>query len=205
MKFQEDDPDLANPKGKTPDPDLKANIDKTIAKNKLLISEINAKNKLLAKNAKTSSSTNPDETIKITEEKSKAKTEDEDENEKLGAKTFSDLTKYSPNSELVDFGNEIKQQVDDWSENLSDVKFGECKIQSASSTLTDSNNNNEISEIRVSSAELDLSRNGIFEIDESKPSQPFSASTPNQNHSSNSTCISTPNAGNSDASQHLKI
>ena len=196
MKPQVDDPDLANPKGKNPDPNLKENIDKTIAENELLIGEINAKNKLLAENTKTPSSTDddPDETVIITEGKIKAKTEDADENKKLGAKTFSIYgTKISPPSELVDFGNELKKQVDDWS------KFGESKIQSANSTLTDNNNNNGISEIPVSSPELDISRNGLFEIDESKPSQPLSASTPNRNHSSNNTCFSTPNAENTEA------
>jgi hypothetical protein len=168
MKPQVDDPDLANPKDKNPDPNLKENIDKTIAENKLLIAEINAKNKLLTENAKNPSSTDddPDETVIITKSQSMPT-------------TFSIYgTRISPpsepvDSELVDFGNELKKQVDDWS------KFGESKIQSANSTLTDNNNNNGISEIPVSSPELDISRNGLFEIDESKPSQPLSASTPN--------------------------
>ena len=142
----------------------------------------------MTENAKNPSSTDddPDETVIITKSQSMPT-------------TFSIYgTKISPpselvDSELVDFGNELKKQVDDWS------KFGESKIQSANSTLTDNNNNNGISEIPVSSPELDISRNGLFEIDESKPSQPLSASTPNRNHSSNNTCFSTPNAENTEA------
>jgi TFIIF-interacting CTD phosphatase-like protein len=85
-------------------------------------------------------------------------------------------------SNLIGFGNELRNDL------KQQAKFSERKIKSANSTLTDNNNNNEIS--KIINPELDISGSGLFENDKSGPSQLFSASTPN--HSSNNMCFLTP-------------
>jgi hypothetical protein len=95
-----------------------------------------------------------DETIIMTE-KSKAKVEDETKKEQLGVKTLSDLARFTPGPELEDFNDVMKPQVGDWSENLSEIKFGPINIPSESSTLTDSNNNDENSEILLDANKIE--------------------------------------------------
>ena len=83
-------------------------------------------------------------------------------------------------SNLMGFGNSLRNDL------KQQAKFSERK--SVNSTLTDINNNNDLS--KITNPELDISGSGLFENDKSGPSQLFSASTPN--HSSNNMCFTTP-------------
>ena len=153
----------------------------TKTENVPLIAETDAKNEPITENAKNPSSIENDDldqTVTITKSQS------------MPATYGNQNTKITPPSEpaasepvdsnLMGFGNSLRNDL------KQQAKFSERK--SVNSTLTDINNNNDLS--KITNPELDISGSGLFENDKSGLSQQFSASTPN--HSSNNMCFTTP-------------